>query len=444
MGLGFSGANTGCLDLTDGSGQAGTPGNERTGNGSGKGGTPMDETADREPLEVLHGWTGQERRDAMKSLTGAFERAYSETPIDVRPVADADVASLAERRIENGHPPGVFLVQFGESLQRFTDRLADVSESVWTGSMESAHVESVRECCTLGDAFVGVPTGTHRVNELFYNPVILENAGVDPDAMTGVQDLLSACERVEAETTARAVAHGTVAAWTTAQLLETVLLAGAGPAGLRRWIDGGDVDDQLTHAVTDVRSLLSFTETTDDGENAGTNEETNNVDHLDAARAVASGEAAFLQQGSWIAGELSEADGTFGEAWDRLAFPGTDGNFLLQLMGYAVPAATPRKTAARRWLSVLGSETGQRAVTEPAWTVPTRTDLEVGSFSRYQRAIYRDFRNASARPRSVTHGLAVPDTERSVVVNAVEDHVLGGSDVDRAVAALRSAVTEAD
>jgi hypothetical protein len=96
----------------------------------------------------------------MEALIAAFERARPETPLDRRPVADIEVPELAERRMENGNPPGAFAMALGGALERFGERVRIIGDTVWDEELRAAHVDPAREASRVAGSFAGVPLGT--------------------------------------------------------------------------------------------------------------------------------------------------------------------------------------------------------------------------------------------------------------------------------------------
>lgn len=422
-------ATAGCLDCGDGgSGTTSPDETDSVSPGTTDRSAPTESAAAGSGLELLDDATGGAAAQRIGALRSGFEAAHPDVSLDVRSVADADATRVAADRIEADVPPGAFLTPLGEALQPFAGDLLDIGNSVWEASTRRAHVGAVRDLCRVGDRLVGVPTGTHRVNELFYRPSILASAGVDAENVDSVDGLLAACDRVESDTDATPFVQASEATWPTTQLLATALLSRGGPAAVGRWIGDGDATDALEQAVADVRSLLA---TADDSAPIR--------NHVETTTAFADGGVAFLQQGSWVGQHLHDGS-EFGTDWDRIAFPGTADSYVVEPEGFVAPVGGPDTEDARRWLQFLASGDGQRAVTSAGWAVATRSDVDADVYAGYQRGLFDDLRDAGDVLPSITHGRAITPAASDAVETAVETHVLGERDAAEAADALVAAI----
>src|SRR5690606_3009726 len=146
-----------------------------------------------------------------------------------------------------------------------------------------------------------VPVNVHRSNVMWFNPSVLEEAGVEEPPQT-LDELIEALEAVEAETDAIPMAVG--AQWTVDHLLESVLLGSLGPDGYNAlWEPGADWDTpEVAAALEDFEAVMEHTQ-----------EESAAEDWQEAAQRVAEGEAAFNIMGDWAAGYFDELGKTAGE-----------------------------------------------------------------------------------------------------------------------------------
>ncbi|WP_436927776.1 ABC transporter substrate-binding protein [Halosimplex amylolyticum] len=371
------------------------------------------------PLEVVHGWYDDILERGPAALASAFENAHPDVPFSVDVAADTASERYdryLERRFQNEDPPGSFATTPGATLDRFGYVLEDCEESVWTAADLRTHVEpDVRRTCVIDDQWVAVPISAHRVNTLFYNPSVLDAAGVDASSLAGVDDLLGAFRRVQAETDATPLGHAGMYPWTTFQFLET-LLANRGTHDDVRLGEG---------SVADVRAALEtakpmLTDYADpDGDTHG---------YREAAERLAAGRAAFVQQGSWLARHLESNGHAYGEDWDAVPFPGGSETFLVSLSAFAYPAWNPTPTKTEQWLRVVGSEAGQLAFNEPLWSAPVREDCSTDRLGPFQTDLYEQLRDdRTGFALSMAHGVGLRRDRVADVHGALRDHFSGST-----------------
>lgn len=383
------------------------------------------ETPDERPeLEVLHGWTGGDGATAIEALFDGFRN--SELSDDVTLNAHAvggggneNLRLTVANRLANDDPPSAFGGWPGASLQRYEGALGDIG-AVWTDDVRSAYPDELAAAAQLDGAFASVPFSVFGVNGVFYNVDVVQSAGVDPEALGSTADLLDAFAAVERETDAVPLAHAQAGAWTTLQLWETVLLAQSGSGTFRDCFDGRPDADAVEAAFQTVADSLAFVSA-----------DAASISFTEANAMVADGDAAFIQQGDWAAGFYRHETLAYGDEWDYVPLPGTDGEFLFQSDAFLYPSNNPTPEATRQFLSYCASADAQVRYTGERTSIPVRTDVDAGGFDPFTRDRLNDFRSASDRVPTVTHGVSVPEQERTDLTEIVHEFT-DDSDVERA------------
>jgi len=69
-------------------------------------------------------------------------------------------------------------------------------------------VEEAVELHKQNGSYRAVPLGSHRLNCLFYNVSVVEDAGIDVDSLNSPSALIDAFETVSSETDAIPMTHG--------------------------------------------------------------------------------------------------------------------------------------------------------------------------------------------------------------------------------------------
>jgi len=414
-------AIAGCLGGGDGDSDG-----EETTTASDDGGTTQSDDGGQE-LEIVHWWTAGGEKDALNALIEGFEQEYPDVDVTNNPAPGGAGSALdteIQSRIINENPPSTFQIWPGKALNTYleSDVLVDISDSVWDDGMRDAYLDGVKEMSQSEDGeFVAVPLNIHRLNNLFYNVSVLEDAGVDPANLDSPSALLNAMETIDAETDAAPMAHQTQAVWSTLQMWEDVLI---GHAGVDTYQDviAGNVADNETAVRESLQLVADFREYF--------NEDAGSVAWDEANAKVIQGNAAFIHQGDWAAGQYGAADDfEYDSDWGNLAFPGTDGVYHVVADSFVMPTSNPSPEATEKWLSYCGSVDGQERFNPVKGSIPPRTDVPDDEFGPFLTAQREDFDNSDAQPPTIAHGTGVTPQVKSNVEGAFSAFV-GNWNVD--------------
>lgn len=408
-------ALSGCLGGSEGSED------EQNGSGNDSGGSGSGNT-----LEVLHGWTGGDGADAIESLTSSFEEQYSDVPTDFRAIggsANTSLNTVISKRLSNQNPPGSFAGWPGENLTKYDGVLGDVTSSVWEeAGFADTQVEEATELCKYDDRYVAVPIGSHRMNCLFYNVGVLEEAGVDPSSLGSMDALFTAMDKVAENTDAVPMAHAMKAPYSTLQLWAAVML---GQEGFQPYMDftEGNGDEAALKRAFDTTKRILTDYITDDASSIG---------FTTANQKVMDGKAAFIHQGNWVVGMYKGAELTYNEDWGFEPFPGTEGMYGLHLDAFIYPGDNPSPENAAKWLRHVGSKEAQVAFNELKGSIPTRNDVDPSQFSEYFAETIEDFQNAEEKPPTLAHGLAVAPNTLSDLKGVITSQFTGPYNSEKA------------
>ncbi|RDZ39502.1 ABC transporter substrate-binding protein [Haloferax sp. Atlit-4N] len=370
-------------------------------------------------LEVLHGWTGGDGAKAIEDLTSGFKEEYPSVPTDFRPIggsANTSLNTVVSKRLSNRNPPSSFAGWPGENLTKYDGVLGDVTDSVWKeAGFEDTQVEEATELCKYNGKYVAVPIGSHRMNCLFYNVSVLEEAGVDPESLTGMDALFEAMDKVAENTDAAPMAHAMKAPYSTLQLWAAVML---GQEGFQPYMDfiGGNGDEAALERAFETTKQILTDYITDDASSIG---------FTTANQKVMDGEAAFIHQGNWVVGMYNGADLTYNEDWGFEPFPGTDGMYGLHLDAFIYTADNPSPENSAKWLQHVGSREAQVGFNELKGSIPTRNDVDPSQFSEYFAETIKDFQNAEHKPPTLAHGLAVGPNKLSDLKGVITSQFTG-------------------
>ncbi|WP_135854613.1 ABC transporter substrate-binding protein [Halorussus salinus] len=383
--------------------------------------TTTEESSNYETLEVQHWWTGGDGAAAVEALFEGFAEAYPDIEVNQNPVsggAGQNLETVIKKRVLNNNPPSSWQAWPGANLQPYVaaDKLEDIGDSVWSqNGMKDAYLEGPKEAARPGGNFVTVPLNIHRINNLFYNVSVVEDAGVDPASIETPGDLVSAMETVESETDAVGMAHQTSSAWSTTQLWATVLL-GENDVETYNSFAEGNVADNEEAVKSSLQTVVDYTE--------HVNDDAGSVSWTEANQKILNGEAAFFHQGDWAAGMYRGQDGfEFEDDWGHVPFPGTEGVYALNMDSFPFPTNNPSPEATTKFLQYVGSVDAQERFNPKKGSIPPRTDVPSDAFGPFLTRQMDDFQNSDSQVQSIEHGLAIAPDPKSNISDAMASFI---------------------
>jgi len=402
--------------------------------GSGDGGSG-DGGSSGTPLEVLHGWTGGDGARAAEALVTAFEEQYPDMATDFNPIGgggNQNLDAVVANRLQSNDPPSSFANWPGPNLRKYEGALGDVSDVWEENGFADSHVDEAVELHRLGDKFAAVPLGSHRLNCLFYNVAVVEEAGVDPSSVTSVAGLIDALETVASETDKIPMTHGMSGSWTTTQLWAAVMLGKEGFDAYMDFVEGNPSESAVRSAFESLGTIL---------ENY-INEDAASIGLTGSNQNIINGNAAFIHQGNWAAGAFRNAEEfAYEDDWGFTPFPGTENMYTLHFDSFLYPANNPTTEKAKTWLEFVGKKEAQIAFNQFKGSIPTRTDVSMDAFGPYLQETATDFAEAEHRPPTLQHGLAVGAEVMTSLNDVVTSEFTGPYNVDAATQGFVDAVS---
>lgn len=389
-----------------------------------------------EPLEVLHGWTGGDGEQAIDNLTSVFGEQHSDVETDFKPIGgggNRNLDTVVANRLSNRNPPSSFANWPGKNLVKYEGVLGSVNDVWEEEGFTDSHVQEAVDLHKNEDGdFVAVPIGSHRLNNLFYNVSVVEEAGVDPDSLTSVSALMDALETVASETDKTPMTHGMNGVWTTLQLFAVVMLGQEGFEPYMNFIRG-EGDENAVRSTFETLEEILTNYISDDAASIGLTESNQNI---------VNGNAAFIHQGNWAAGAYRNAeDFDYDEDWGAKTFPGTENMYMLHFDSFLYPSDNPTPETTRTWLRFVGGEDAQIAFNRFKGSIPTRTDVSKSEFGPYLQETMDDFSEAEQRPPTLAHGLAVVADKMTALSDVLSNNFTGPYDVDAATNGFMNAVS---
>ncbi|MDX1748131.1 MAG: ABC transporter substrate-binding protein, partial [Halobacteriales archaeon] len=276
------------------------------------------------------------------------------------------------------------------------------------------------------------PLGSHRLNCLFYNVSVVEEAGVDPSSLDSVSAFADALETVATETDKIPFTHGMSGTWTTTQLWAVMML---GQEGYDAYMDfiNGEGSEEAVRATFESTAAVLENYISEDAASIGLTESNQNI---------INGDAAFIHQGNWAAGAYRNAeDFDYNEDWGFKTFPGTEGMYTLHFDSFLFPSDNPTPQKSKTFLEFVGSQEAQVAFNQYKGSIPTRTDVSMDEFGPYLQETAQDFAEAEQRPPTLQHGLAVSREKMTALNEVISSEFTGPYNVDAATQGFLEAVS---
>lgn len=383
-------------------------------------------------FEFFSWWTGGGDSEGKEALLALF----SEENPDIEVVDSAIAggagtnaqAELANRLLADD-PPDSYQRHAGKEL------LADIQagevedltflydEEGWRDVFPSGLLDLI----TVDGKLYSVPVNIHRSNLLWYNPAVLEEAGIDGPPATW-DEFLDQAETLEAADKIPITVGPT---WTQEHLLENVLLGELGAdAYLGLW--DGTTDWESPEVIA---ALDTFTQVL-----GHSNLDSAAADWQPAIDPLIEGDAAYNVMGDWadtyyrIEKELTWEDG-----YNAVPSPGTDGVFNFLSDSFTLPVGAPHRDAALAWLKLAGSKEGQDTFNPVKGSIPARTDGDSSLYTGYLQQPLQDWTDdGTTIVGSLTHGVVADNAWKAEIDSALQEFVGSGDS-----AAFAAAVSQA-
>ncbi|MEO3862429.1 ABC transporter substrate-binding protein [Acrocarpospora sp. B8E8] len=364
-------------------------------------------------VEVFSWWTGPGEADGLKAMRAIFER---ENP--GQQFVDAAVAggsgdqarALLASKLNANQPPDTFQGHAGAELQGYikAGKLESLNFLYDELKLKDVFPQQLIDQISVQGQIYSVPVNIHRSNVLWFNPAVLQEAGITSPPAT-IPAFIADLEKVKA---AGKIPLSIGSQWTVVHLLESVLLGSLGTDAYNQlWSAQADWSGaNVTKALTDFKTILSY---------AGTPVE----DWQPAAKQVADGQAAFNIMGDWAYGYFhNPPDGGLGKVsktdFDWAPAPGTDGTFMWLSDSFTLPKGAPNRDGAVAWLKVAAGKEGQDAFNPLKGSIPARKDAD--------KSLYKDYLEwdlaqwaSNKLAGSIQHGVVANDAWRAAINDAV-------------------------
>jgi glucose/mannose transport system substrate-binding protein len=383
-------------------------------------------------FEFFSWWTGGGDSEGKQALLDLFQEQNPDVEIVDSAIAGGAgtnaQAELANRLLADDPP---------DSYQRHAG--AELLEDIEAGEVEDltflyddegwrdVFPQRLLDLITVDDNIYSVPVNIHRSNVLWYNPAVLEEAGIDGPPATW-DEFLDQAETLEA---AGKTALTIGPTWTQEHLLENVLLGELG-AEAYNGLWNGDTDwtsPEVADALDMYTEVLSHS-----------NFDSAAADWQPALDPIIEGDAAYNVMGDWADTYFRvEKDLTWEEDYNATTSPGTEGVFNFLSDSFTLPEGAPHRDTAIEWLRLAGSQEGQDTFNPVKGSIPARTDGDSELYTGYLATPLADWTSEDTTiVGSLAHGVVADNAWKAEIDSALQEFV-GSHDSE----AFASAVAQA-
>ncbi|WP_275739619.1 ABC transporter substrate-binding protein [Halorhabdus sp. SVX81] len=352
-------------------------------------------------FELLHQLVGAEWGGAaLNALVDGYERRTSYTVEETTTSAD-DLSIRVKIRILQERAPDAWIEWPGQHVTPYIDSGAvrDITHIWEDNGFEEVFTDGAKEQVRFDGTYHAIPLNIHRINNLFYNVEMIEEAGVDIDA-NSPRAFVDVLEQLEGALDVTPFLMALRNPWGTIHVWETILLGETDARTYRDVVDGnpGRHRDAIETTLSVLARYLDFA-----------NDDAQFASLPDANAHFVDDEGALFLMGDWAASAYDQD--AYGETWDAIPFPGTEGDYPLNMDALVPSSSEADTTAIDEFLAYAGSQEAQTAFNRHKGSMPPRTDTDPSEFTPFLQDQRDDFDAATSQPPSIAHGLAVhPET----------------------------------
>jgi glucose/mannose transport system substrate-binding protein len=298
-------------------------------------------------LVGYHGWSTTSEISALKVLIDEFEsRGNTWTDLAIPHESEANVGLI--NLITGGNPPNIF-VESNPGVYRDLAKMGmgqPVTELFNETGVTPNLPDVVLRSITVDDEIMKIPTGIHIDGMIYYNKEVAEEAGVDPESWTSLDDMFADFDKVREAGFLPIVSGGQSFQ---AGYLTHALVAAIGGPDIYYRMYGEEPDPtvfdepEIARVIETVRKIQ---QEADEGSMNRSWSETTNL--------VITGKALMHLHGDWMKGEWRAAGKVAGEDFGCINIPGTKAlSVTVDAFGILGGVDDETKAAELEWASIV-------------------------------------------------------------------------------------------
>ncbi len=385
-------------------------------------------------VEVLHWWTSAGQAAAVGKLKDALEaQGYGWKDFAVTGGGGQNAMTVLKSRVLAGDPPTAAMMK-APLINEWAEEglVADIQKVAENEKWDDLLPPMVQEIMTRDGDYIGAPVNIHRINWMWVNPSVMEEAGVEVpttwDEFFDVADTLQAKGVVP-------LAHGGQN-WQELTLFEPVMLGVAGADFYRSVFVDYDLEainsDMMIEVLDTFKRLRNYVDKNSPGRTW----------NLTTAM-IMRGEAAMQIMGDWVKGEFSAAGMTAPEDYLCVPAPGTGDGFVFTVDSFGMfkQRDVDALSAQQALAAAIMSQDFQREFNLAKGSIPVRLDVDMGVFDNCAQASSSDLANAGSANTvvpSLAHRNAAGPTARGEMLDLISqfwnDENMSSADVQAKIA----------
>ena len=380
-------------------------------------------------VEVFSWWVGPGEADGLAAMVKVFNQQYPNLEFVNAAVAGGagtNAKAVLATRLSAGNAPDSWQAHAGqETIANYVaaKQVKPLDDFFAQQGLNDVLPKTLIPLISADGHPYSVPVNIHRSNVMWYNPKVLQEAGVSAPPATW-DEFFAACDKIKAagKTCISLGPEG----FTAMHLFENVLIGSMGAdkwSGL--WASPPTTDwsgPEVKTALETYAKVLSYA-----------NEDASTLsDWQPAAKLMVDGDAAFNVMGDWAYGYFANPAPN-GLAlkphtdFDWAPVPGTKGIFVFLSDSFVLPETNKNPDGTLAWLTVAASKAGQEAFNPLKGSICARTDCDPSLFSEYSQSAAKDW-SSDTVVGSLTHGVVAAPAWQTQIDTALKLFLSAGQD----------------
>lgn len=386
----------------------------------------------KEPVDTMHYFAAEFGGNAFQELLQEY-MTESGRAVRVNLVPHEGFKTVILTTLAGGNPPDFYTDWAGARVaSRVGAGVVAPLDDMWeANALDSAFPQGIIDSAATYDGQKYAMPLNYHVSALWYNPSVMESAGVAAPIETWA-DLKAACETLSGAGVVP-IALGSKDAWTAQFWLDYILLRTAG-AEYRAELMAGEAsytDPEVVRAMELWGELVT----------AGCfNEDANAKGYTDAADMVANGEAAMNLMGTWIVGYWGDAFEPLVD-YDMFPFPVIDEGVPTAVVGpvdaLSVAAGADNVEGAKEVLAFFAQPEIQAKWAAGQGALPVNVAAETPENPTLVKALELA---AAAETYNFNYDLATPPAPSEVGLSMFQEFMHDSSDIEGLLERTQDAV----
>jgi len=366
-------------------------------------------------VEVLHWWTsGGEARSVAELKKILESKGDTWKDFAVAGGGGETAMTVLKSRVVSGNPPTAAQVK-GPGIQEWAREgvLANIDDVAEAGDWNNLLPTVVSDVMKYEGHYVAVPVNVHRVNWMWANPSVFEQAGASIP-VTWDEFLVAAVKIQNAGFIP--VAHGGQP-WQDSTLFESIALGIGGADWYRRAFV--ELDATALNSPTMVKSFVMLRAVQQFIDKDAANRDWNL-----ATAMVINGKAAMQFMGDWAKGEFTAAGKSPGTDYICVPAPGTAGSFTFNIDSFIMfeQDDADAKVAQGHLAESIMEPEFQEIFNLNKGSIPVRLGMDLSKFDQCAKDSAAEFAMASERGMLVpswAHEMAMPPANKGGMFDVV-------------------------